>query len=225
MKKWICILAGGLAIAVLVVVIFCGIKPTYECEEILPGFKDWLDKNSFVPGMSQLNMLTLLEGIRYQGKPITEDEGWRLSYYDADWGGGCQTSGEKFGFSNSYREADDGKTATYSNSFFTKVNFDNLSLPFDVEIGEELYNILNRMGLQEIDENTNEMTLLKSENAELVFNNTSSCFLLYTESSNITLTDDRVSNVKRSVKLYFQDKNSELLLNSVSVSVQELYPI
>ena len=226
MKKWICILAGALAIVIVAAMLFCNIKPTYEREEILPGFKDWMDKNSFVPRMSQMNMLTLLEKIRYRGKSITEDEGWSLAYYDGDWGGGCQTSSEKFGFSNSYREAEDGKTATYSNSFFTQVNLDNLLLPFDIEIGEELYSILNRMDLPSVDKNTKEMTLLEDENTMLTFNNTSSsCFLLYTESSNIRLADGRISNVKRSVKLYFQDKNNKLLLNSITVSVAELYPI
>ena len=202
-------------------------------------FTEWLDSEEFAPVMSQSKLLQKMDSYTYNGVSVNDAAvGY---FYDGQYGGGYSANVEEFGFNNDYTESQDGKTANYSNSFYTKVPLNGLVLPFGIEFGDTLYDALTKLEISQklpsdfiADEGADSvMTLYQDERYTLVFNNlklskepieTDAPYeLIFTENYTFTREDNRESNVTRTIKLAFEDDLNEL--HEFRVRINENYPL
>lgn len=197
-------------------------------------FTEFLDREGFVPGMSQGNLLGLSE--KYS-EGLDESQIPAFYHYDGPYGGGCRGGGEIFGFTNDYH-AEKGKVR-YENSLYTKAELKNLSLPYGITFGDSIGDALEKMGIdRDIYKNTVishstdaydiNLTLYSQDGVTLVLTNwalsqapveTLYHFVLtYTETAD---TDRKDGKVTRTVTLSFLD--SENKLGMVEMKVVENY--
>ena len=186
----------------------------------------WFDSEGFVPVISQSKMIEKMDSYKYNGKSIkAATVGF---YYDGLYGGGYQANGEDFGFENDYTESQDGKNAVYTNSFYTKVPLDGLTLPFGIEFYDTLKFSDNFTPDGDAD---NAMTLYKDERYTVIFKDltlskkpitTDTPYeLIFTENYTFTREDGRVSNVTRTIKLAFT--SDEKVLHKFNLEIKESY--
>ena len=197
----------------------------------------WLDDEGFVPGISQSEMKDKMDGYTYNG---------RLSvgnipgvHYDGQNGGGYIANGGKYGFNNDFSASEDRTTAVYTNSFYTRVPLDGLTLPCGIEFDNALRDVTEKLGIAiklpskfTPDGGTDDtMTLYKDERYTLIFKNlnlskepimTEAPYeLVFTENYTFTRENGSVSNVTRTIKLSFTP--DENMLHEIGVIIQESY--
>ena len=178
--------------------------------------------------------------VRYHNKcGITKavvPDGIEASFYAF---GGYDANGVNFGFANDYRASQDGTTAVYTNSFYTRVPLDGLTLPLEMEFDDALCDATAKLGIAiklpsnfTPDGGTDDtMTLYKDERYTLIFKNwnlskeliaTDAPYeLIFTENYTFTRESGRVSNVTRTIKLLFTP--DENVLHEFGVMIQESY--
>ena len=205
----------------------------------ITAFAAWLDSEGFVPAMSQSKMLQKMDSYTYNDVSVKKATvGY---FYDGQYGGGYSSNGENFGFHNNYTASQNGETADYSNSFYTQVPLDGLTLPFEIEFGDTLRDALTKMGIsQKLPSDftpdkgeDSAMTLYSDERYTLVFNNlnlskepieTDAPYeLIFTENYIFTRGNGKESNVTRTIKLTFTADQNEL--HEFHLQISENYPL
>ena len=202
-------------------------------------FSEYLTDANFVAGLSQSNMISLMDTYSYNGQKITDiDSGL---HYDGKNGGGLAARGDLFGFVNDYTLVDDKTHAKYTNRFYTKVPLDGLELPYHISFEDTLATVLQKLGI-DIDlqsgflsdqENTGTMTLhndgfasLQLTNYKLLPEKTGKeqydYQLKYIETYQENRKSGRESTVTRSVFFSFTDDGK---LGLFEISVFETYPV
>lgn len=108
----------------------------------LSEFAKFLDREGFIKGMSQGQLLDLAqkysEGLDPSIVPV-------FCHYDGEFGGGCMANGELFGYENDYY-AKDGKVR-YSNSFYAAVEIKSLVLPYGIKYGDVIGDVLEKLAI------------------------------------------------------------------------------
>lgn len=108
----------------------------------LSEFAKFLDREGFVKGMSQGQLLDLAqkysEGLDPSIVPV-------FCHYDGEFGGGCMANGGLFGYENYYYN-NEGKVR-YSNSFYAAVEIESLVLPYGIEYGDKFTDVLKKMDI------------------------------------------------------------------------------
>lgn len=238
MKKLIALI---LALVCVLFLISCSqqftTNPTPIIKPDITVLTAWFDSEEFIPPISQSKMIEKMDTYTYNGKSIYDATlGF---YYDGQYGGGCAANGESFGFCNDYTASKDGKTVEYTNSFYTKVPLDGLTLPFGIEFDDALGDVMAKLGttirlpanFAPDGDADNTMTLYKDERYTLIFKDltlskepitTDSPYeLIFTENYTYTRKNDIVSIVTRTIKLAFA--NDEKALCEFNVEIQENY--
>ena len=142
----------------------------------ITAFTAWLDSEGFVPGLSQGEMIQKMESYTQNGESVANAAGL---FYDGYNGGGYAAGGDNFGFRNDYQASDDNKTADYTNSFYTKVPLDGLTLPVGIEFEDTLRDVLDMLSIATdpsanftADEGSDiVMTLYRDDRYTLIFKN------------------------------------------------------
>ena len=187
-------------------------------------FSDFLDREGFVKGMSQGQLLDLAEkyaeGLDPSIVPV-------YCHYDGEYGGGCMASGELFGYTNDYHSKD-GKVR-YANSLYTAVEIKGLTLPGGITFDDSVGDALEKLG---IDRNIYQKTVMEhssttyleqlplyNENGvSLVFTNWAMTQLPVETLYHYVITySEKVGTVTRTVTLSFLDGHNKLGLVEISV--------
>ena len=187
-------------------------------------FSDFLDREGFVKGMSQGQLLDLAEkyaeGLDPSIVPV-------YCHYDGEFGGGCMASGELFGYTNDYHSKD-GKVR-YANSLYTAVEIKGLALPGGITFDDSVGDALEKLG---IDRNIYQKTVMEhssttyleqlplyNENGvSLVFTNWAMTQLPVEMLYHYVITySEKVGTVTRTVTLSFLDGHNKLGLVEISV--------
>lgn len=187
-------------------------------------FSDFLDREGFVKGMSQGQLLDLAEkyaeGLDPSIVPV-------YCHYDGEFGGGCMASGELFGYTNDYHSKD-GKVR-YANSLYTAVEIKGLALPGGITFDDSVGDALEKLG---IDRNIYQKTVMEhssttyleqlplyNENGvSLVFTNWAMTQLPVETLYHYVITySEKVGTVTRTVTLSFLDGHNKLGLVEISV--------
>ena len=187
-------------------------------------FSDFLDREGFVKGMSQGQLLDLAEkyaeGLDPSIVPV-------YCHYDGEFGGGCMASGELFGYTNDYHSKD-GKVR-YANSLYTAVEIKGLALPGGITFDDSVGDALEKLG---IDRNIYQKTVMEhssttyleqlplyNENGvSLVFTNWAMTQLPVETLYHYVITySEIVGTVTRTVTLSFLDGHNKLGLVEISV--------
>lgn len=208
-----------------------------EARKVLSYLSRYLDDINFVPGVSQSEFMTMVEGYAYNGTAVTDIIAG--VHYDGPKGGGWQVSDDLFGFYNDYTVTEDEKYANYSNRLRTKVPLNGLPLPHDVEFGDTLADVFEIFGIEidphsefSPDKNSDtNMTLHSNGTATLLFQNLKLTkepadyelpfVLIYTETYEIQQDGGKTIVVDRVIRLSFDDsENASFTL--VEASVNEL---
>ena len=187
-------------------------------------FSDFLDREGFVKGMSQGQLLDLAEkyaeGLDPSIVPV-------YCHYDGEFGGGCMASGELFGYTNDYHSKD-GKVR-YVNSLHTAVEIKGLALPGGITFDDSVGDALEKLG---IDRNIYQKTVMEhsstayleqlplyNENGvSLVFTNWAMTQLPVETLYHYVITySEKVGTVTRTVTLSFLDGHNKLGLVEISV--------
>ena len=191
-------------------------------------FSDFLDREGFVKGMSQGQLLDLAEkyaeGLDPSIVPV-------YCHYDGEYGGGCMASGELFGYTNDYHSKD-GKVR-YANSLYTAVEIKGLALPGGITFDDSVGDALEKLG---IDRNIYQKTVMEhssttyleqlplyNENGvSLVFTNWAMTQLPVETLYHYVITySEKVGTVTRTVTLSFLDGHNKL--GRVDISVVDEY--
>lgn len=232
MKKLIALV---LSIVCVLFLISCSRQDTKELD--ITVFTAWLDNEGIVPGMSQSEMMQKMSRYTYNGESMVDAVSGM--YYDGWPGGGYEATGENFGFKNDYTVSSDEKTAIYTNSFYTGVPLNGLTLPFEIRFKDTLHDATARLGIsQKLPsdftpdvEADNVMTLYKDERCTLIFRDLTLSTdpittdvpyeLIFTENYTFEYEGGRVSDVTRIVKFSFTSDDN--MLYRFDVMVQESY--
>ena len=191
-------------------------------------FSDFLDREGFVKGMSQGQLLDLAEkyaeGLDPSIVPV-------YCHYDGEYGGGCMASGELFGYTNDYHSKD-GKVR-YANSLYTAVEIKGLALPGGITFDDSVGDALEKLG---IDRNIYQKTVMEhssttyleqlplyNENGvSLVFTNWAMTQLPVETLYHYVITySEKAGTVTRTVTLSFLDGHNKL--GRVEISVVDEY--
>lgn len=232
MKKMIVLL---LAVTLLgTTLIGCSPKKTL-IETLDDGFTDFLDTENFVHSMSQISFREQVEQYTYNGQPLKDI--LQVIYLDGLTGGGCRGRGEYFGYTNNYER----KTkVNYTNSFYTKVALDNMTMPYGIDFDDTIVDVFGKMGividlekdffLDEPNECGDAMTLYDKDGRTLVLHDHYKAHplddvayhytLVYVETYTAKRTDGKKTNVTRSIELEF---GTDEVLSRVSIEVNENY--
>lgn len=187
-------------------------------------FSDFLDREGFVKGMSQGQLLDLAEKYAEGLDPSIVPVYW---HYDGEYGGGCRASSALFGYENDYY-AKDGKVR-YANSLYTAVEIKGLALPGGITFDDSVGDALEKLG---IDRNIYQKTVMEhssttyleqlplyNENGvSLVFTNWAMTQLPVETLYHYVITySEKVGTVTRTVTLSFLDGHNKLGLVEISV--------
>ncbi len=201
------------------------------------GFSEFLDNETFIPGVSQGDFMDHIEKYTYNGEKL-EIAGF---HYDSRYGGGMGFNGSYYGGRNDYTVTDDEKYAIYSNSFYTLVELDNLDLPYGISFEDTLADAFAKIG---IDKDPYEgfvsdedeawiMTLRDDGKTKLEFTNYKlmpgesgkalyDYELKYSETYQTVRADGREATVTRYVKMSFNDEEGNVFA-MVQLYVEERY--
>ena len=116
-------------------------------EETMAELSQFFVNEGLVPGLSQRDMRLNMEKYSYQGEKITEI--LPGEHGDGLGGGGYSANGTMFGFNNWYWYSQDSNSASRSNSFYSKIPLDGLTLPLEIAFGDSLETICKKMGFSE----------------------------------------------------------------------------
>lgn len=190
----------------------------------LSVFSDFLDREGFVKGMSQGQLLALAEKYAEGLDPAIVPV---YCHYDGEYGGGCSASGELFGYENDYR-AKDGKVR-YTNSLYTAVEIKDLVLPGGITFDDSVGDALEKLGIdRDIYQKTvmehssttylEKLPLYNKDGISLVFTNWAMTRLPVETLYHYIITySEKVGTVTRTVTLSFLDGHNKLGLVEISV--------
>lgn len=178
----------------------------------LSEFAKFLDREGFVKGMSQGQLLDLAqkysEGLDPSIVPV-------FCHYDGEFGGGCMANGELFGYENDYY-AKDGKVR-YSNSFYAAVEIESLVLPYGIKYGDVIGDVLEKLAIdRDIYKNT---AAFEGTKLELYNDGTTSLTLVNKFLTNAPVDyvydieliyTDKTDTFTRTVTLSFSDSKKDL---------------
>jgi len=211
------------------------INPEYA--KTINNFSKYLNKEGFVPGLSQSQFIELMEKYSYNGEKQT------IAQFDGLQGSGCLIYGEQYSGSNAYGTTLDKKYANYWNSFNTRVALDGLVLPYGLCFDDELSDVFRKINISldpyggfVLDKDSNmDMTLLRDDKSTLVLSNktltkestevNNSYELIYTETYQITRKDGSDATVTRTITFTFSSNESGNKLNSFNMKVNEYFPL
>lgn len=182
-------------------------------------FSDFLDREGFVKGMSQGQLLDLAEKYAEGLDPAIVPVYW---HYDGEFGGGCRASGELFGYKNDYRSKD-GKVR-YENSLYTAVEIKGLTLPGGITFDDSIGDALEKLGIDRsicqkaaIDNSTT-LSLYNENGVSLVFTNWAMTQLPVETLYHYVITySEKAGSLTRTVTLSFLDGHNKLGLVEISV--------
>lgn len=235
MKKMIVFL---LAVTLLgTTLIGCSPKKTL-IETLDDGFTDFLDAENFVHSSSQISFRDQVEQYTYNGQPLKDI--LQVIYLDGLTGGGCSGKGEHFGYTNNYERKLFSRKVNYTNSFYTKVALDNMTMPYGIDFDDTIVDVFGKMGividlekdffLDEPNECGDAMTLYDKDGRTLVLHDHYKAHplddvayhytLVYVETYTAKRTDGKKTNVTRSIELEF---GTDEVLSRVSIEVNENY--
>ncbi len=178
----------------------------------LSEFAKFLDREGFVRGMSQGQLLDLAEKYAEGLDPAIVPV---YCHYDGEFGGGCSASGELFGYENYYYN-NEGEVR-YANSFYAAVEIESLVLPYGIKYGDVIGDVLEKLAIdRDIYKNT---AAFEGTKLELYNDGTISLTLV-----NHFLTDapvdylydleliytDKIDTLTRTVTLSFSDSKKDL---------------
>lgn len=229
MKNKVCLLRRLFSFILLILIIgLCacssGAVDPHEREQddeihskILLTFKNFLDKEGFVSGLTQQKLiLEIVPKYKYKGKTIdklTSSHNW-----DDKSGGGWTAGDERFGFSNSYVDG------TYSNRFYTTLPLDGLVIPFGIKFGDSIAKTLSKIGIDfdpadfvPDSDNPWEMTLISENETAVIYSDMREgvyykadsdypyC-IYFVESTSEKAENGNVKTVDRCIYFSFDDK-------------------
>ena len=187
-------------------------------------FSDFLDREGFVKGMSQGQLLDLAEkyaeGLDPSIVPV-------YCHYDSEYGGGCRASSALFGYENDYY-AKDGKVR-YANSLYTAVEIKGLALPGGITFDDSVGDALEKLGIdRSIYQKTvmehssttylEQLPLYNENGVSLVFTNWAMTQLPVETLYHYVITySEKAGTVTRTVTLSFLDGHNKLGLVEISV--------
>lgn len=160
--------------------------------------------------------------------------------FDTLTGGGCRASGEHFGYTNNYERKLFSRKVSYTNSFYTKIALDNLTLPYGIGFDDTIAQAFDKMGITmdlEKDfvadnerKDAEAMTLYKGDGYSLTLRDHYMAnplddvayhyTLIYEETYKAAKSDGRKTNVTRKIMLNF---GTDEALARVYVEVNENY--
>ena len=202
-------------------------------------FSQFLDRENFVPSVSQGIFIDQMGKYSHDGTPITENVAGY--YYDGAYGGGYSSGGKLFGFRNDFTAKD--KVAKYSNQLWTKVQLNGLELPYGIQLNDSLSDVFQKMeiginpynGFSADEDSYTDMTLYRDGKVTFIFKDLKRTqepvefempyVLVYSEVYDIELSDGRPATVERTIKMSFWDKDApqDDVLGLVEISVTESY--
>ena len=195
-------------------------KPVNETS--FADLENWLDENGFDENISQIKLKDFVESLIYNGKEIE----YMTTHFDGEGGGGASgnNKNETLGFSNSYSREKGSKTAKASNSFYTKLNLDNFSLPGELRIGDTFSHVMKTLMITDSDpiqnfvsdeDDESTMTLKREGNASIRYRIVNE----YTKTLSFVLEEsygEKDDRMTRKINFWF-DKDLELTIVSISV--------
>ena len=235
MKKLVVLLL----VAVLLATMLAGCAPKkMPLDTLNDGFTDFLDAENFVHSSSQISFREQVEQYTYNGQPLKDI--LQVIYHDGLTGGGCSGKGEHFGYTNNYERKLFSRKVNYTNSFYTQVALDNLTLPYGIDFDDTIVDVFGKMGividlekdffLDEPNECGDAMTLYDKDGRTLVLHDHYKAHplddvayhytLVYVETYTAKRTDGKKTNVTRSIELEF---GTDEVLSRVSIEVNENY--
>lgn len=202
-----------------------GVLSADEYGDILTAFSAFLDDEGFVSGMTQGQMTGIADRYAYEGRTIHKTiAGF---HWDGTDGGGWKCMGELFGVSNEYR------SGVYTNSLYTSVPLDGLTLPFGITFDDALSAVLGKLGLP-VDpdefvpdrENGLSMTILSRDGRSLTLTDyfrdpiADYAFrrrLTFTEKTLVT-NGGSTTAVERRIELNFADETKGIVMLTMTVT-------
>ena len=180
----------------------------------LSGFSDFLNREGFIKGISQSQLMALADKYSEELDPSIVPVFW---HYDGIHGGGCRASGEFFGYTNDYYADDDTGKVRYTNMIYTAVKIKALKLPYNIKYGDGIGDVLEKLAIdREIYKNTaaydgTKLTLYDDGTTSLVLVNN---FLIdapvdFLYDYELIFTE-KIGTLTRTVKLSFSDSKKDL---------------
>ena len=202
------------------------------------GFTDFLDAENFVHSSSQISFREQVEQYTYNGQLLKDV--LQVIYHDGLTGGGCSGKGEHFGYTNNYERKLFSRKVNYTNSFYTQVALDNLTLPYGIDFDDTITEVFEKMDVtldaeqdfvaDDEKKDATIMTLYEEDGRTLVLRNylqdkstkkhTYNFVLTYQETFRSTRSNGKKTNVTRTVTLSF---DTDDILSKMNVSVKENY--
>ena len=131
-------------------------------DSILRTFQTFLDNEGFVDLVSESELIhSILPRYSYSGKTILEHTGGGLNWDGVNSCGWQTLSDEEYRFSASTSYIGN----VIQTTFYTKVSLDGLTIPYEINIGDSVSEVLSKIGLS-FDPTSN--TLEWSDNGEVV---------------------------------------------------------
>ena len=235
MKKLVVLLL----VAVLLATMLAGCAPKeMPLDTLNDGFTDFLDRENFVHSSSQRSFRAQVEQYMYKGEQLKDLVD--VTMFDGLTGGGCSADGEYFGYTNNYERKLFSRKVNYTNSFYTQVALDNLTLPYGIDFDDTITEVFEKMDVtldaeqdfvaDDEKKDATIMTLYEEDGRTLVLRNylqdkstkkhTYNFVLTYQETYRSTRSNGKKTNVTRTVTLSF---GTDDVLDEMNVSVKENY--
>lgn len=235
MKKLVVLLL----VAVLLATMLAGCAPKkMPLDTLNDGFTDFLDAENFLHSSSQISFREQVEQYTYNGQLLKDV--LQVIYHDGLTGGGCSGKGEHFGYTNNYERKLFSRKVNYTNSFYTQVALDNLTLPYGIDFDDTITEVFEKMDVtldaeqdfvaDDEKKDATIMTLYEEDGRTLVLRNylqdkstkkhTYNFVLTYQETYRSTRSSGKKTNVTRTVTLRF---GTDDVLDEMDVSVKENY--
>ena len=215
---------------VLVIILPCISACSDKRSNTTLSFSEFLEKENFIPELSQSKFEKQMSLYSYQGNPITEIIVG--CHEDDEYGGAYVASDERFGFENRYRVNDAEGYSDYYNSFYTKVALDGLSMPYGIKFTDTFDDAIGKIGIEiypdeKFQEEENCISIPYGENSSISLYNVLIAddgdeydyVVEYTETYDITYKTGSSAEVTRTVSLWFS--GSYQMFSALRVKVNE----
>ena len=214
---------------------FFGCTSKTPIETLDDGFTEFLDRENLVHSSSQWSMLDRVEQYTYEGKPLKDLV--VVTILDSFTGGGSEARGEYFGYASNYEETLFTNEVYCTESFYTQVALDNLTLPYGIDFDDTIADVFEKMGITfdakkdfvaDDEDDPTTMTLYDKDDRLLILHNYlqsdslvdySNNFVLKYQETYMAMRDGKTRiKVTRTIQLRF---GVDDVLKEISVSVNE----
>ena len=193
--------------------------PAVETEPSIHDFSEFLNSENMDPYLSQAAMRDKAAAYLHNGKPLTDY--LRGVHWDGFESGGYRAFGELFGYSAEASKTEDKIYSYYETTFYTTVALGGLTLPYDIEFGDALKIVLQKIGVEKDpyrefvcdDGSDTDMTLQTDENSSLLLQKKAAAAdgsgqrysydLVYTETYPFTRETGNEVCIVRTIRLTF----------------------